>query len=271
MKKGIRAHDINSDGIESIIQTSKKMKFDCLQLVLEKSIDDFKFGKFSEEYATENNRKHGDVDIAVLGSYINPSLSGDKLQEEINKFKEKIKYASVLKPITVATETGVYAGGNDSEEAYVHILKVFKELAAEAERYNVSIGIEGVWCFVINTPQKMFRLINDLSSDKVNIVFDPVNYINIDNYKNQDEIINYAFDNFADKIAAIHAKDFTVENNEVKSAPICGGMLNWKLIVKNMIKYNADVPIIAEGYDEKNAKIGLDKIEKIQCELMKGE
>ena len=57
-----------------------------------------------------------------------------------------------------------------------------REIVKEAERYNVNIGIEGVHCFVINTPQKMKRLIDDLDSDNVKVIFDPVNYLNINNY-----------------------------------------------------------------------------------------
>ena len=79
---------------------------------------------------------------------------------DIKKFKEKIRYAKTLKPIAVGTEIGIYKEGKtDTEEAYQYLLKNLKELVIEAERVGVNVGIEGVHCFVIKTPQKMKRLI----------------------------------------------------------------------------------------------------------------
>ena len=53
MKKGIRGHDVEAQGLENICDTAKKSGIEYLQLVLEKSIDDFKTGDFSEEYAEQ--------------------------------------------------------------------------------------------------------------------------------------------------------------------------------------------------------------------------
>lgn len=70
------------------------------------------------------------------------------------------------------------------------------------------MGIEGVHFHVINTPTKMKRLVDDLNSPNVRVIFDPVNYINTANYKNQDEIINTHFDLLGEKTKLLHLKDF---------------------------------------------------------------
>ena len=184
MKKGIRGHDVSAKGIVGICKRCRELDIRYLQLVLEKSVDGFAFGSFTKEYADAIKEQLGDMEIAVLGSYINPSNPDDEaLKIDIEKFKEKIRYASVLQPIVVGTETGRYKGGlTDSEEAYQRVLSTFKELLPYAEKNGVNIGIEGVHCFVINTPQKMKRLIDDLNSDCVKVIFDPVNLLNINNY-----------------------------------------------------------------------------------------
>ncbi|MBR4723162.1 MAG: sugar phosphate isomerase/epimerase, partial [Clostridia bacterium] len=219
MKKGIRGHDVSVTGLCNICKRCKELDIGYLQLVLEKSIVGFESGKFTEEYANSIKEQLGDMEIAVLGSYINPSNPDDELlNADIEKFKEKIRYASVLKPIVVGTETGRYMDGlTDSEEAYQRVLKTFKELVPYAEESGVNIGIEGVHCFVINTPEKMKRLLNDLDSDNVKVIFDPVNLLNINNYQNQDDIITETFDLLADKICVLHAKDFKVENGNFTS------------------------------------------------------
>lgn len=265
MKKGIRGHDIRDCGLKNTCITAKDNDIEYLQLVIEKSVDGFKTGDFSEQYAISLKNQINDMRIAILGSYINPSNPDDKqLQTDIEKFKEKIKYATVLKPIAIGTETGIYKEGlTDSEEAYQRVLETMKEIVTEAEKYDVTVAIEGVHCFVINTPQKMKRLINDLASDNVMVIFDPVNYLNINNYQNQNDMINDMYSLLSDKLCVIHAKDFVVENGEFKMAKPAEGMLNYKLIFEKMKEHNLDIPIICEEINEEEASIAFEKLEKL--------
>lgn len=267
MKKGIRGHDVSAKGLEKIVSRCKALGYTELQLVLERSAEGFESGRFTEKYAYELKEKAKGIHIAVLGSYINPSATGkEEIEKELKKFKEKILYAQVLKPDVVGTETGFYGAtmsdeSNDTEEAYQYLLKNMKELVAEAERYDVNIGIEGVHCFVINSPEKMKRLIRDLNSSNVKVIFDPLNYLTERNYEKQDEIISKMFELLNDRIAVLHAKDFIIENGKIKPAMIGSGMLNYQLIFDNLKKYNLDIPIIAEGIDDEAAMIGLQKVD----------
>lgn len=142
MKKGIRGHDVTAKGLENIVKRCKGLDIEYLQLVLDKSIEDFEYGKFTEEYAKELKEKLGNMKIAVFGSYVNLSSSNpEELKTELSKFKEKIKYASILNPIVVGSETGFYGDVmsdeiNNTEEAYSHLLKNVKELAEYAEKYE---------------------------------------------------------------------------------------------------------------------------------------
>ena len=77
------------------------------------------------------------------------------------------------------------------------------------------------------------------------------------------KIINDMFELVGDKIVAIHAKDFTVENGEMKSANPGDGMLNYKLIFEKMREHNLDIPIICEGYNEEEAKEAFIKLEAL--------
>lgn len=265
MKKGIRGHDVSRKGLENISTRCSEVGIDYIQLVCERSIEGFRYGDFSDEYALSIKKQLGDTKIAVLGSYINPSApDSDMLKSDMDRFKEKIRYATVLNPIVVGTETCNYIEGkNGSEEAYQQLLTNINELVLEAEKQNVTIGIEGVHFHVINTPEKLARLIKDVDSDNIKAIFDPCNYINIDNYKEQDKMINTMFDLLYDKIEIIHAKDFVVENNMVKSAIPGEGMLNYALIFKRMREHNLDVPIICEEIDETAAVKAFENLENI--------
>ncbi len=265
MKKGIRGHDIRATGIENISLCAKEHDIEYLQLVLEKSISGFKKGDFTEEYAREIKKQLSDTQVAILGSYINPSNPDDtEIANDIEKFKEKIKFATLLKPIAIGTETGVYKDGmTDSEEAYQRVLETMREIISFAEEQRVNVGIEGVHCFVINTPKKMKRLVDDLNSPNVKVIFDPVNYLNVANYEKQDEMIEDMFNLLSDKICVLHAKDFTVENGVFRMVKPAEGMLNYKLIFEKMKKHNLDIPIICEESNEVEASIAFDKLEKL--------
>ncbi len=270
MKKGIRGHDVDAVGLENICNRCREMGCDYIQLVLERSIEGFQYGMFSEEFANSIKEQLGGLKIAVFGSYIDPSdRNEESLKHSLDRFKEKIKYASILKPTVVGTETGVYYddngdASNDTEEAYQHLLKNIGELLEEAEKYGVSIGVEGVHFFVINTPEKMARLIKDLNSPNAKVIFDPVNYININNYQEQDRIIETAFRLLADKLVAIHAKDFLVVDGEMKSVLPGEGMLNYKLIFELLKKYNLDIPFISEGAMDVDAEKAFENLQHIE-------
>ncbi len=266
MKKGIRGHDVERCGIESICQRCTEVGIDYIQLVCERSIDGFEYGQFSDEYAQNIKEQLGDIKVAVLGSYINPSnADAEALRHDLDRFKEKISYASIIKPIVVGTETCNYLEGkNDSEEAYVHLLKSIKELAEVAEKRGVTIGIEGVHFHVINTPEKLACLIADVKSDNVKVIFDPCNYITINNYKEQDKMINTMFDLLGDKIEVIHAKDFTVEDEKVKPAIPGEGMLNYKLIFERLKEHGLDIPVICEEISETDAVKAFDNLAMFQ-------
>ena len=267
MKKGIRGHDVSANSIREICKKCERNGIEYLQLVLEKSVEGFSYGNFSEQYAKSLNEELGSMKLAILGSYINIANADDNAHShDISRFIEKIKYASILKPIAVGTETGIYKNEsmNDSEEAYERVLKTFKTIISEAEKYDVNIGIEGVKIFVINTPQKMRRLLNDIASNKAKVIFDPVNYLDVNNYKNQDAIIGEAFDLFADRMCAIHAKDFHIENDRFKVVTAMEGLLNYELIFKKMREHNVDIPIISEETDLESAKRAFIKMENLK-------
>ena len=88
------------------------------------------------------------------------------------------------------------------------------------------VGIEGVAKHVINTPERMKRVLDEVKSNNLQVIFDPVNLINENNYDRQDELVRKSFELFGDRIVAIHAKDFVYENGEIKLASIGQGQFN---------------------------------------------
>lgn len=275
MKKSIRGHDVSAQGLKNIAERAKGLGFEYMQLALDLSKEEFALGKFNESYANEIADELCGMKLSILSSYINLSdTNHESLALSLEKFKDKIHYAAILKPYAVGTETGCYydAEGNNkthTEEAYQYVLKNLKELVKEAEKCGVNIAVEGVFDFVINSPECLARLVSDLNSDNVKVIFDPLNYLNMGNYQEQDKMITEMFDLLADRMVAIHAKDFTVKDGEFDRRVLLGeGMLNYDLIFSLLKKNNMDIPMISEMIQDEYAAKGLANLEKIEAKYV---
>lgn len=244
MNLGIRAHDIGRMSAPELAQRVRAAGFSSVQLAPAKAIEgmDLSPGALSADMAKQLGEafRREQLQIEVLGCYINP-VSPDSVERyaAIERFKEYIRIAGDLGCGLVATETGSlnqdwsYHEGNGQEEVFQRVVDVFRELTAEAERCESIIGIEGVVRHVISTPQKLKRLLDDLDSDNVRVVFDPVNFLDMKNYREQDNRIREAVELFGDRIAVVHIKDFVVseDGTELKIVAPGKGLLNYKLLM----------------------------------------
>ena len=260
MNIGMRAHDFPTTNITALSEKCKEYDIKCIQLALAKSMPDIKPGMFSPELAKyiKSELDKNDVSVAVLGCYINPvDYDEERLKSNMAYFVENLKYAKFLNAGMVGLETGFVGEAPDaqkdqSEEAYQKLLKNMRCLTDNAEKLGVMIGIEGVSFFVINTPQKMKRIIDDLDSPNILTIFDPINYLNDSNYKEQDKIIEEAFELLGDTMAAIHVKDFDVVDGHMKDVVPGTGRLNFELLISLAQKYKPNIPFLLEGVIEEN-------------------
>ena len=258
---GLRGHDVEAEDLSELSQKLKEYGISNVQLVLKKSCKGFKEGMFSPSFAkkigetfTKNN-----IEISVLGCYINPSNTNKEiLEKDMAYFVESLKYAKFMNAGVVGLETGFVGDtcipeNNQTEEAYQYLLSNMKVLRDAAEKLGVMIAVEAVSCFVINSPERMYRLVSDLASPNISVIFDPLNLITISNYKDQDNIIRKMFELLSDKIAVIHLKDFKVVGDNIHQCPIGEGMLNIPLILSLVSEKKPQIPIILEETKGQNS------------------
>jgi len=260
---GVRGHDIGK--IMSAAELAKQAKekdIDCIQLVAYKSFDKVKpeYGCLTHGFAEKVGRAFlkEDVRIALLGCYINLP------HDDLNRFKEYIMHARSFGCPIVGTETGSvnpdYSFHPDShgEEAFQKVVQVVKELAAFAEKFGVFVGIEAVETHIVHTPEKMKRLLELVDSPNVQVIFDPVNLISIENYKNAKEMIEYAFENYGSRMAIIHAKDFLVENGKIVRVPVGKGLMDYDHFYECLYQYKCDIDVIVEECEGQDLEDGLN-------------
>lgn len=236
---GIRAHDIEKNSVKEIANEVSNKGLSAVQLALAKSIKQFSTstGSLSPGYARhiQNTFQESGVQIALLGCYINmihPDL--EKRKENLERFKEHIRFARDFGTSIVGTETGSvlpgmgYSENNYGEQPFQDVVSSVRELVEEAEKFGVIVGIEGGINHPIHTPQRVKRLLDEIASNNLQVIFDPANFMSLDNYKDQESVFEEAINLFGDRIVIIHAKDFIIENDWIKMVPVGKGQLDYE-------------------------------------------
>jgi L-ribulose-5-phosphate 3-epimerase len=262
---GVRAHDFGCLPARELAAKIAAKQMVCAQLALGKAIAglNLKPGVLNPGLAFEIGsafREHG-VQIAVLGCYVNPIHPDPATRKSLlGLFKEHLRYARDFGNGLVALETGSVNADysphpeNHGETAFQQSLASIAELVAEAERFGVTVGIEAVASHVVSTPQKMRRMLESVASNNLQVVFDPVNLLSLDNYHEQERIIGQSFDLFGDRIAVIHAKDFVVDKGQFRSVTAGLGKLRHDLVLKYALSHKPGISILLEETNEQAAQ-----------------
>jgi L-ribulose-5-phosphate 3-epimerase len=257
MYLGIRAHDFGKLPLEELAGRVASAGFSCVQLAPPKAVAGFDSdaGRLSPGFAVsvrEAFRRHA-VQIAVLGCYINLADPNDGQRRfHLGRFKEYLRYARDFGCSVVGTETGSLNSDfswhpeNTGERAFQVVMESVHELIDEAERFSVFVGIEGVERFVISAPKRIRRLIDEIQSSNLQIIFDPVNLLNASNHRDQDAIMEESFALFGERIAIVHAKDFVCEDGVFRSVPAGEGMLNYDLFLRLVKRQKPYVSVLLE-------------------------
>lgn len=232
MQLGIRLHDIEKAPLERRLEIAHEQGFKCGHLAL---------GKVISEYPTDNGaltpglamylRKQfakNDLDIAVLGCYLNLATPDEEaLKKNVERYKAHIRFNSLLGSGVVGTETGAvntgykYEEANHSDEALKIFINNVKPVIRYAEQMGVIFAIEPVFKHIVCNPKRARIVLDEIGSPNLQIIFDPVNLLDISNYENRNEIIDEAIELLGPDIAMVHLKDFKVNEGKMDSVA-CG-------------------------------------------------
>lgn len=243
MKIGIRAHDMERTSLEELAAGIHRKGFACTQLALGKAIDSFnvEVGALNPGMAfhIRDIFARNKVDIAVLGCYLNLTDPDKTSRDNIHGiYKAHIRFAKSLGCGMVGTETGAvnsaysFEEANHSKEALEWLIENVKILVDYAEKMGVLLGIEPVHSHIMSSLERTYQVLQAVNSPNLQVIFDPVNLLNGENYKEQDDIIKGAFELFGKDIAAIHVKDFKVEEKIFKSLPSGQGDFHYELLFR---------------------------------------
>lgn len=274
MQLGIRLHDIKKAPLEERLSIAHEQGFACGHLALSKVISEYPVddGALTPGYALYLKKlfAKNELDIAVLGCYLN--LANPNL-ENLNKIRKRylthIRFASLLDVGVVGTETGAvneeykFEERNHSEEALDIFIHNVRPVVEYAEKMGVIFAIEPVYKHIVCNPKRARRVLDEINSPNLQIIFDPVNLLDISNYKNRDEIIEEAMELLGDDIAMIHIKDFVVEDGKLVSVAAGTGEMDYTKIMKFVRERKPYVHVTLENTVPENAVAAREYIQNL--------
>ena len=214
MQIGIRLHDTKKGTLEERVAIAEEQGFSCAHLALKKVISEYSVADSALTpgfscYLKNLFAAHH-LDIAVLGCYLNLATPDQAvLEKNVHRYMAHIRMASLLGAGVVGTETGAvnesysFEERNHSEEALDIFIKNVRPVVQYAEKMGVILAIEPVYKHIVCNPKRARKVLDEIGSPNLQIIFDPVNLLDISNYKEREAIIAEAIEDFIVKEGAL--------------------------------------------------------------------
>ncbi len=270
---GIRFHDTKELPFEERLREIKGQGFDCIHIALSK-VPGFTASPeaLTPGYAMylRNAVRKADLDVAVLGCYLNLANPNEKSLAQIKeKYYAHLRFASILGCGMVGTETGApnetYTYDREachSKEALETFITNLTPVVKCAEKFGVVFAIEPVYRHIVYDAKRAREVLDRIGSPNLQIIFDPVNLLWTDNYEQRTEVIDEAIDILGKDIAMIHLKDCILEKDSVKSVGCGFGDMDYTNILRFAMEKKPFIHATLENTTPDTAVYSREVIEK---------
>ena len=139
---------------------------------------------------------------------------------------------------------------NHSQESEDRFVRSLREILETAEDHDVNIILETHITTVLNSPQRIKRIIERVASERIKLNLDPANFIgDLTTAFNPTPIINELFDVLGPYTDTVHVKDFYLEDRLILhiSETVTGtGMMDLDTILRRTQALSPDMYAIIE-------------------------
>lgn len=271
MKLGVRAHDFGKAEPDTLASAIYGAGFEAVQLAIPKAIAGIDsmadvtgdvLDRVGEAFRIRN------VEISVLGCYIEPSLPDKEVRlAQVETFRRGLEAAKYLGVSLVGTETTRFdpdpANEPNREQAYQALLDSVRRMTEHAERLGVQIAIEPVADHTLHSAELAKRLLEEVDSDCVRIIFDPVNMILERTAVRQREIYRQFLDILGDRLCAVHIKDIVFEAGEKVWRNLGEGVVYYDDIVTWLHANLPNIPLLREHVKPQSAQIDIEAMRRL--------
>lgn len=285
---GLRLHDSADTAFPDRLSNVKAQGFSCVHIALSK-IDDLpsNLEALTPGYALWLRRQFADagLSVAVIGNYLNlANPDAADMQGILKKYEAYARFSSLLGAGVLGTETGAPNRKYDctdreavrSEEAYTLFKNNLKQAVSYAGKYGITLAIEPVYKHTIWCPARARRLLDEIGSPNLRIIFDPVNLIDPELTESRDEVLGEAMDLLSEEIAEIHLKDYILTGNadgsHAMKAVGCGkGCMDYTEVIRFAVTKKPYIQATLENTTPDDAEDCRRYIEDIERQVLKEE
>ncbi|MEW9122486.1 MAG: sugar phosphate isomerase/epimerase [Thermotaleaceae bacterium] len=257
-KYGIRAHDLGMLTTEQILDRLDELKVDGVQLAPIKVFDRIKTHEMFMEGDCSSSVcrlfKERQKEILVLGCYLNhahPDPKQQKYFQEISKGYIDIAASKGIKCVGTESFTLNADGKPHMEDhtqvGYNRFIKQLEPIAAYAEERQVDFAIEPVVHHIIYDIKTTVKLIDDLGSKWVKVIFDPVNLMTQELAKDQSLFFETFLEAFETRIITVHVKDFAYSGDKKQVLTAGLGELDYSCLHQMIKQSQQSMDVILEG------------------------
>lgn len=263
---GLRLHDAEKLPVEELLPLVRRKGFTCSHLALSKLFKDLPCtpAALTPGYANYLKRVFtaSGIDIAVIGNYLNLLHPDEEyLRDAYEKYYAHIRFASLLGCGMVGSETGApnreytFCPECRKDETLSLFIKRLKPIVRCAEEFGVIFAIEPVARHSVYDPKSCRRVLDEIGSHNLQVLFDPVNMLDLDNVDHRDELFQEAIELLGKDIAMVHLKDFVRVNEGcgLKSVGAGTGEMNYTAIMKYLKKEKPFIYATLENTKPENA------------------
>lgn len=179
-------------------------------------------------------------------------------QQGIDALKVSLQAAPALGAPIVTLCTGSRNAGdqwaphreNASPQAWRDLLASLEQIIPLAQELGLKLGVEPELANVVNSARAARRLLDELASEVLCIVFDPANLFEAEGLEQQRAIIAQALDLLTGRIAMAHAKDRTSQGAFAAAGQ---GVLDYPFFINGLRQAGFDGPLITHGLEPADA------------------
>lgn len=276
LQLGLRLHDAEKLPMEELLPVIRKKGYTCAHLALSKAMKDYPCGPeaLTPGYAHYLRRlfEKNEMDIAVLGNYLNLAHPDEAvIRASLEKYYSHIRFASLLGCGMVGTETGApnaeyrYCPECRSEEALALFIRNLKPVVRCAEQFGVILAIEPVARHIVYNAKRARIVLDEVGSHNLQILFDPVNLLDLENMDHRDEVFAEAIELLGPDIAMVHFKDFVrvQEGYGLKAVGAGTGEMDFTPIMRYIKREKPFIYGTLENTTPENAKLCGEKMREL--------
>lgn len=258
MKFGVRAHDFGKYDAKILAEKIRENGFEAVHLAVKKSLPGMTGNIDVKQENIEYIRDaFCGMEISVLGSYIDFTTDDEDVWEKHrDEFVAALKISKPLGALYVGSESSY--GEVDMENKvrlFPKLLKRLDDVLNEADKYDAYVAMEPVASHTLYNAECTAKMLNTLSSERLKIIFDPLNVLTKERVDSQEALWKECIDAFGKETKIIHLKDGVFPDKGRHVACKLGeGIMRYDIIKDWIKKEKTDISVIREEERAEYAK-----------------